>query len=46
MDTKATDKEIEDSLLQLKKNYADYKDTNKIERDTVSKISLDFLDKD
>jgi len=46
MDTKATDKEIEDSLLQLKKNYADYKDTNKIEKDTVSKISLDFLDKD
>ncbi|HOQ79106.1 MAG TPA: trigger factor [Candidatus Absconditabacterales bacterium] len=46
METKATDKEIEDSLLQLKKNYAEYKDTNKIEKDTVSKVSLDFLDKD
>jgi trigger factor len=46
IETKATDKEVEDSLVNLKKNYAEYKDTNKIQKDTVSKISLDFLDKD
>lgn len=42
----ATDEEVEESLINLKKNYADYKDTDKIEKDTVSKISLDFSDKD
>jgi hypothetical protein len=43
IDTKASDKEVEESLTNLKKNYAEYKDTDKIEKDTVSKISLDFL---
>ncbi len=46
IETKATEQEVEDSLLNLKKNYADYQDTDKIQKDTVSKISLDFLDKD
>jgi trigger factor len=45
IDTKASDAEVDDSLDNLKKNYAEYKDTNKIEKDTVSKISLDFLNK-
>lgn len=42
----ATNEEVEESFINLKKNYADYKDTDKIEKNTVSKISLDFLDKD
>ncbi len=45
IDTKATDKEVEESLVNLKKNYAEYKDTNKITKKTVSKVSLDFLNK-
>jgi len=45
IDTKATDKEVEESLVNLKKNYAEYKDAKKIEKDTVSKVSLDFLNK-
>ena len=46
IESKATDAEVEDALINLKKNYADYQDTDKIEKDTVSKIGLDFLDKD
>lgn len=42
----ATDEEVEESLTNLKKNYADYKDTDTIQKDTVSKVSLDFLNKD
>jgi len=43
----ATDKEIEDSLLNIQKNYADYKDTEIINKwDTISKLSLSFEDKD
>lgn len=46
IESKATDEEVEEALINLKKNYADYQDTDKIEKDTVSKIGLDFLDKD
>ena len=45
INTKASDTEVEDSLNNLKKNYAEYKDSDKIEKDTVSKVSLDFLNK-
>lgn len=45
INTKASDDEVEDSLNNLKKNYAEYKDTDKITKDTVSKVSLDFLNK-
>ncbi|MBO4516564.1 hypothetical protein J5751_03955 [bacterium] len=38
IESKATDKEVDEALLNLKKNYADYQDTDKIEKDTVSKI--------
>jgi FKBP-type peptidyl-prolyl cis-trans isomerase (trigger factor) len=38
IESKATDVEVEDALLNLKKNYADYKDTDKIAKDTVSKV--------
>jgi len=37
IDTKADDAEVEDSLNNLKKNYAEYKDTDKISKETVSK---------
>jgi len=38
--------EIEDAVINLKKNYAEYKDSDKIDLDTISKISLEFLNKD
>ena len=35
----ATDQEVEDSLNNIKKNYADYKDTDKIDdKKTLSKL--------
>lgn len=40
------DKEIEDALMNIKKNYAEYKDTDIISQNTVSKVNLKFLDKD
>ena len=46
IESKATDAEVDDALINLKKNYADYQDTDKIEKDTVSKVAIDFLDKD
>ena len=43
----ATDQEVEDSLNNIKKNYADYKDTDKIDdKKTLSKLWLEFVDKD
>ena len=45
INTDASDAEVEDSLNNLKKNYAEYKDADKIEKNTVSKVSLDFLNK-
>lgn len=43
----ATEKEIEDSLLNIQKNYADYKDAETIsDKNTISKLWLEFLDKD
>jgi trigger factor len=40
------DQEIEDALLNLKKNYADYQDAESIKLGTVSKIALERLDKE
>ncbi|MDO4713342.1 MAG: trigger factor [bacterium] len=42
----ATEQEIEDSLLNIQKNYADYKDTDVITAATISKLGLEFFDKD
>mgnify|MGYP001682676192 FL=1 len=43
----ATEKEVEDSLLNIQKNYADYKDTDTIAvKDTLSKLGLEFFDKE
>lgn len=44
--TKVEDKEVEDALLNLRKNYADYQDTDVLEKWTVSKIALNFVNKD
>ena len=43
--TKVEEKEVDEALHNLKRQYADYQDTDKLERDTVSKISLNFVDK-
>ena len=42
-----TEKEVEDSLLNIQKNYADYKDAETIsDKNTISKLWLEFVDKD
>jgi len=46
INTKIDKKEINDAMINLKKNYADYKDTDSITEKTVSKITIQFLDKD
>jgi trigger factor len=46
IEVKVEDKEIDDALMNLKKNYADYQDTETLELGTVSKIALEWLDKD
>lgn len=40
------DKEIDDALINIKKNYAEYKDVDIISIQTISKVSLSFIDKD
>lgn len=40
----ATDKEIEETLFNLQRQYADYKDATQIWPDSVFKVSLRFLD--
>jgi len=43
----ATEKEVEDSMLNIQKNYADYKDAETIsDKNTIAKLGLEFLDKD
>ncbi|MDR0650412.1 MAG: hypothetical protein LBG59_03200 [Candidatus Peribacteria bacterium] len=46
IEIKIEEKEVEEALLNLKKNYADYQDTDTLEVGTVSKIALEWLDKD
>lgn len=47
LSVEATEKEVEDSLLNIQKNYADYKDTDTITvKDTLSKLGLEFFDKE
>ncbi len=42
----ATEKEVEEAIINLKKNYADYQDVDTVALDTISKVEMDFLDKD
>lgn len=44
--TEINNDEIEDAVINLKKNYAQYEETNEINTDTVSKIQVSFLNKD
>lgn len=42
---KVEKKELEDSLLNIRKNYADYQDAEAIDAlDTIAKLGLEFLD--
>lgn len=44
--TEINNDEIEDAVMNLKKNYAQYEETNEIKAETVSKIETSFLNKD
>lgn len=46
IDNIATQEEIEGTLMNIKKQYADYQDTDSIQLDTISKIALEYLDKE
>ena len=46
VDGKATQEEIDDALLRLKKNYADYKDADTVTLNSIAKVTMSFLDKD
>ncbi len=46
IDNTATQEEIEGTLMNIKKQYADYQDAEIIELDTISKIALEYLDKE
>lgn len=43
--TSVDKKEIDEAMVNLKKNYADYKDTEVIKENTVSKVNIEYLDK-
>lgn len=40
----ASQEEIDNGLVSLKKNYADYQDTESIVPETISKVEMEFLD--
>lgn len=40
----SNEKEVEDALLNIQKNYADYKDAEAIALNTISKLGLEFFD--
>jgi len=42
----ATQEEINETLINIKKQYADYQDGESIQLDTISKIALEYLDKE
>lgn len=46
IDNIATEEEIDGTLINIKKQYADYQDAETIELDTISKIALEYLDKE
>ena len=46
IDNTATKEEIEWTMMNIKKQYADYQDTDSIQLDTISKIALEYLDKE
>lgn len=46
LNVKVDPTEVDQSLLNLRKNFADYQDAEAIALDTVSKIALEWLDKE
>ena len=46
IDNAATEEEIDGTLMNIKKQYADYQDSDTIQLDTISKIALEYLDKE
>lgn len=46
VEAKPTKEEIEDSFKNLQKNFADYKDAKEITKESVSKLTMEFFDKD
>jgi len=46
IDNTATQEEIDGTIMNIKKQYADYQDTETIQPDTISKIALEYLDKE
>ncbi len=46
IDNTATQEEIDGTLMNIQKQYADYQDTDSIQLDTISKITLDYLDEE
>jgi len=46
IDNTATEEEIQGTLMNIKKQYADYQDADSIQLDTISKIALEYLDKE
>ena len=46
IDNTATKEEIEGTLMNIRKQYADYQDTDSIQLDTISKIALEYVDKE
>lgn len=46
IDSKATDQELEETLMNLRKQYANYEQVDTIATDTVFKVQFKLLDKD
>lgn len=46
IDNTATQEEIDGTLMNIKKQYADYQDADTIQLDTISKIELQYKDKE
>ncbi|MFZ5341814.1 MAG: hypothetical protein ACOZBL_04700 [Patescibacteria group bacterium] len=46
IDDTPSEAEINQTIDNLKRQYAEYFDTDKVEEDTVTKIRFDFKDKD
>ena len=44
--SEATPEEMDNAIISLKRNYADYQDTDVITLDTISKIEIEFMDKE
>ncbi len=46
IENEPTQEEIDGTLMNIKKQYADYQDADSIQLDTISKIALEYLDKE